>query len=143
MRRSFTLIEVIISLGIFALFAVALLSAVTTVQQALIDTRESSDRGEAKRYVLRRALAATSYDDLSANTSAPLPEGGNVSWTTALEETDIPDLHRLTLSIDWGNDETEEVSIWVYRPEWSDPSSRSNLLQTLRTEFPQSRLSTF
>jgi prepilin-type N-terminal cleavage/methylation domain-containing protein len=143
MRRAFTLMEIVIALAILALSAAVLLQAVASIQQALLDTRDTPDRNEAKRFVLRRVLSAASADELSSNTSATLPDGGAVNWSVSLEQTDLPDLHRVTLVLEWGDGDSEDIALWVYRPEWSDPDTRSTLLQALRTEYPQSRFSTF
>ncbi|MDR1817227.1 MAG: type II secretion system GspH family protein [Puniceicoccales bacterium] len=150
LRRAFTLAEVVVALAVFALTGGVLLQTVLNVQEALIGARHEAGRDEARRSALRIALAATSSDNLLAGGSMSL-EGGNgsVSWTATLEETNLPDLHRVIIEISWDDDdggddgETETLNLWLYRPEWSDADTRSNLMQNFRADYPQSRLSSF
>jgi hypothetical protein len=135
--------EVVVATGVFALMSIALLEAVAQVQTALIETRTTGTREAARRFALRRVLAATSQEIFLAGNDLPLDTGGSVKCTVRLGETHIPDLHRVGIDLDWGDGETETLSLWVYRPEWSTPDTRSALLQNLREQFPQSRFSTY
>ncbi|MDR2844659.1 MAG: type II secretion system GspH family protein, partial [Puniceicoccales bacterium] len=126
-RRAFTLLEVVVALGIFSMMAAVLLEAVIQVEEALAETLETGGREEAKSFVLRRVLAATSRDAVSGGGSFALENGASVSWSVSLEETTVPDLHLVTLSLEWASNDAEEVRLWAYRPEWSDPDTRSSL----------------
>ncbi|MDR2982644.1 MAG: prepilin-type N-terminal cleavage/methylation domain-containing protein [Puniceicoccales bacterium] len=140
---AFSLMEVIISLAIFAIMAVVLLQAVGSVQEAMITTRDLTGREEAKRFVMRRVMSAQNTDAAAAGGTVELSDGESVSWAVSLEVTNLPDLHQATVTLNWSNGDTETLNLWAYRPEWSDASVRSNLIQNMRTEYPQSRLSTF
>jgi prepilin-type N-terminal cleavage/methylation domain-containing protein len=142
-KRAFTLVEVVVAVAIFGLMAATLLQTVSIIQQALIDAREGADTSGARRFVLRRVLAASTASELEAGATVTLDDNSTVNWSAVLEPTDIPDLHRVTVELNWENDETETLTLRVFRPEWSDPETRSALLQNLRDEYPQSRFSTF
>lgn len=142
-RTAFTLMEVMVATGVFALMAVALLEAVAQVQTALIETQTATTREAARRFILRQVLAASSQDAILAGNDVALDTGGSAKCTISLDETSIPDLHRVGIALDWGDGDVENLSLWVYRPEWSNLDSRSALLQNLREQFPQSRFSTY
>jgi len=142
-RRAFTLAEVVVALAIFAIIGGALLQAVAGIQESLIDTRGDTTRADARRFVLRRALASTSSDTLAAGVSLALADGSTVSWSATIEPGNLPDLHCVTLALEWDEGEPEHIEMWAYRPEWSDADTRSALLEQFRSDFPQSRLSTF
>ncbi|MDR2863207.1 MAG: prepilin-type N-terminal cleavage/methylation domain-containing protein [Puniceicoccales bacterium] len=143
LQRAFTLFEVMVAIAIFALMGVALLEAVAVVQEAVAATRRDSGRGEFRRFALRRVLAAQTREALTAGGNLTLDDGGSVSWTVTLADTTIPDLHQAVVTLDWSGSEPEELTLWVFRPEWSESETRSNLIQNLRTEYPSDRFSTF
>lgn len=144
MKRAFTLLEVTVALGVFALMAVALLGAVFNIQEAMIVMRTGGGvHNEVRQLVMRRVLSATARHSAEAGDSMTLATGGTVSWTVGLSDTTIPDLHHAVVELDWGDDNVETFTLLVYRPEWSDPATRSSLLQEMRTAYPSSRLSTY
>jgi prepilin-type N-terminal cleavage/methylation domain-containing protein len=144
MRRAFTLLEVTVALAVFALMAVALLGAVFNVQEAMLHARaDGGGHGEALQLVMRRVLSATARDAAQAGGSMTIASGGAVSWTVGLADTTLPDLHHAVIELVWDDDTAETFTLWVYRPEWSDPATRSSLLQEMRTAYPSSRLSTY
>jgi prepilin-type N-terminal cleavage/methylation domain-containing protein len=141
--KGFTLMEVTIALGIFAVLAVVLLDAVAQVQQAIHESKIESDRTEFRHFVMRQALSAADRNDAVAGGSTVFPDGSTASWSLALEPTELPDLHSANLEITWDEGEPENFTIRVYRPEWSDATTRSAQLRNHATAYPPSRLSTF
>ncbi len=123
--------------------AVALLQSIVNVQEVLIHLDERKGDDDAKRFVMRRVMEATSRDDVTAGGTVQLSDGSNVNWSATLVDTTVPDLHHLTLVLEGGDGESETLELWAYRPEWSDSETRSTLLQNLREEYPSSRFSTF
>ncbi|MDR3229360.1 MAG: type II secretion system GspH family protein [Puniceicoccales bacterium] len=142
-KRAFTLVEVIVAVAIFGLMSATLLQTVSIIQQALIDARDGADTSGVRRFVLRRVLATASASELEAGATVTLDDNTTVSWSASIEPTEIPDLHRVTVEINWEGDDVEAITLRVFRPAWSDPETRNSLLQNLRDEYPQSRFSTF
>ena len=145
-RRAFTLMEVCVALAIFGFMAAVLLQSVISIQEALVDVRTTTGREEAKRFVLRRIMAATNAENLTSGGTIALDNGGAVNWSASLEEPEnasIPDLHIVTIELSWDEGATETLRLRTFRPEWSDPTTRSTLIQKLREEYPQSRFTTF
>jgi prepilin-type N-terminal cleavage/methylation domain-containing protein len=143
MRRAFTLMEVIIATGVFALMAVVLTQAVIQVQNAIHETQDFTTRGDFSRFVMRRALAATSREALTTSGSATLPDGSGVTWAVTLEPTTLPDLHEVTIELNWDDKPAEILTLRAYRPEWSEASERSVLQQDFSAQYPASRLATY
>jgi prepilin-type N-terminal cleavage/methylation domain-containing protein len=142
-RRAFTLIEVMIAVGVFALMAVVLVGAVAQIQEAIFETRADSGKEEFRQFVMRRALGATDRDKFLAGGAAALPDGSSVNWSVIIEPTSIPDLHEVTIDLTWGDSASESLFLRAYRPEWSDADERSVLLNNLKARYPADRLSTF
>jgi prepilin-type N-terminal cleavage/methylation domain-containing protein len=141
-RRAFTLLEVTIAVGVFALMAVVLVGAVVQIQTAIFETKDDSGKEKFRRFVMRRALEASSRDALFSGSEAALPDGGNVNWTVSLDPTSIPDLHEVTIELTWADNTSETLTLRAYRPEWSQADERSALLQSLKAQYPADRLST-
>ena len=142
-RRAFTLMEVMIAVSIFALMAVVLIGAVAQIQNAIVETQTDNGKDNFRRFVMRRALGATNRDTLTSGGTAALPDGTSVTWGATIEPTTIPDLHDIIVELTWGDNTTETLTLRAYRPEWSEASERSVLLNDLRTQYPADRLSTF
>ncbi len=138
-RAGFTLAEVLIALAIFGLTATMLLQIVANVQTAIIDMRDESARAEAKRFVLRRVMAATTIEAVQTGGSVTLDGGDNVNWTAQLEQTDLPDLHQVALTFNWGDGTAETMTLSAFRPEWSDATQRSAKLSEFKTQHPSDR----
>lgn len=142
-RNAFTLMEVVVALGLFAIMAVALLQSVVNVQEMLIQMDERKGDDDAKRFVMRRVMESATRDEVTAGGMVQLSDGSSVNWTATLVDTTVPDLHHLTLILEETGGKPETLELWAYRPGWSDSDTRSTLLQNLREEYPNSRFTTF
>lgn len=133
----FTLIEVLVSLAIFALAAVVLSVAYLNIigSYRAIGTQQKGD--EDWKWVGAVILAEPDRLIVEAGGQLPLPDGREINWSAIIEPTDVADLFRLTLKAElpgsgsadaWQRDGT----MLLFRPTWSDPVERDKLREKTR-----------
>jgi type II secretion system protein I len=119
-RRGFTLFEVLIALGVFAIAATGLAMALQTVVDSALAARQRM----AARHVIESQLAAayanppkegTREIDPNANGGIRLVETMEPEELTDTNGTVIPGMWRLRIVATW-EDSTEEASVLIFRP---------------------------
>jgi general secretion pathway protein I len=128
----FTLIEVLVSLAIFALAAVALGAAYcNTLENIHLADRVQEQAGDLRTV---RSLLLSEPDRRRAERGGDLllPNGKRLHWTAEINAAQVADLFRITLyyenthdnaGLDWKRTE----SFMLLRPSWSDEDSRDKL----------------
>lgn len=130
--RGFTLIEVMISLAIFALAAVVLGAAYVNVITAYeVSTRARLD-DEDLRFARGLLMAQADPKKVQQGGQFDTVDGRHVTWLGDFEATTIPDLFDVTLTCDFsataGEKEHKVVEHFrLLRPTWSDPVERDKL----------------
>ncbi len=132
-KRAFTLIEILIAVGIFAIAAAVFMQTVDSGLQALRSTRSSTDRQQVLRFMMRQVLALETRDEVEDGGDITFDDDTRIDWNAELEETEVLDLHKLIVTIEFTDSETgEDIELTdnriVLRPAWSDPIDRSTLL---------------
>jgi len=139
--RAFTLVEVLVSLAIFALSAVALSSAYLNVIGGYRDSETQRDRHENWSLVRLQVLIEPDRDAIESGGQINLPDTTTLSWSATIEATDLADLFALELSGEIPGPEgwTQNERLMLYRPEWSDPGDRDQLREENRQRFERNR----
>jgi general secretion pathway protein I len=140
----FTLIEVLVSLAIFALAAVVLGSTYVNVLTGYDAVSRRNGHEQDLRLIRVALLAepdrkqATAGGDLSL---APTRAG---HWEATIEEAGVADLFQVTLHCEIR--ESADRPPWVHeekfmllRPTWSDPAIRDRLRTTTRESLERRR----
>lgn len=130
--RGFTLIEVLISLAIFALASVVLAAAYLNVlggYQAVARRQQGEEEWKLVRSIV---LSESEREKVEAGGQLQLPDNGNLHWTATIESTAVADLFAVTVKSEpersAGNEvRTREQKIFLLRPHWSDPAERNKL----------------
>ncbi len=138
-RRAFTLVEVLVGLGIFAVAAVVLGAAYVNILVNYQAMRAwSSDREEL---AFARAAVLTEPDRTKAEhgREIALLAGGNLRWKATIAELPRADLFQVTLDVEVAPlppapPRREQQVFVLLRPTWSDPAQR----EKLRTVFRES-----
>jgi general secretion pathway protein I len=144
LRRAFTLIEVLVSLAIFALAAVVLSVAYLNI---IGSYRTLGAHQQAEEdWKLLRAVVLTEADPKKVEEGGrvSLSDGRQLSWTAQIEAAEVADLFKLTLEADTpASGGTEAWSrrqvLYLLRPSWSDPAERDRLREITRQRIIRER----
>ena len=133
-RRGFSVIEVIVATGLFALFAVVIGQAVYNVLVATQPRERAEEALEQDiRFVMRQVLQTGSIDELEQGDYVETLTHGRVDWRAEAELMEVVDLHELRVTLEFSDPAVEprerELVRYVLRPGWTDPAERSDLLQ--------------
>jgi general secretion pathway protein I len=134
---SFTLLEVLVALAIFALAAVVLGATYVNALNAYEAAGRRNEYSEDLRFV--RAALLTESDREAAVEGAELGLGGNkrARWHADIAPTDTVDLFAVTWTCEITDPARREPyrvtqTFLLLRPTWSDPVERSTLLDQVR-----------
>jgi general secretion pathway protein I len=127
--RAFTLIEVLVSLAIFALAAVVLSAAYVNVLAGYRAHDQSREHEAAWNLARMAALTEADRAKVEAGGSLNLPDRGSLQWSAEIDPTTVADLFALHLHVEVGGNPgwNKDEQIMLYRPAWSDPGERDKL----------------
>jgi len=143
-RRGFTLIEVLVSLAIFALAAVSLGAAYSNVILGRIALQQDEQRLDDIARCRAALMETPGFDDVESGGDIHLPGGRTAHWKGKIEATAVSDLFavQLTAEIEPSNGgEAEEVNEtrMLLRPTWSIPSDRQKIRDEARQRLEKER----
>lgn len=139
--RAFTLVEVLVSLAIFSLAAVALSSAYLNVISGYRDSETQRERHENWSLVRLQVLIEPDRDAIESGGQITLPDNTSLRWTASIESTELANLFALELSGEIAGEDgwSQNERLMLFRPEWSDPGERDQLRETNRQRFSENR----
>lgn len=143
--RAFTLIEVLVSLAIFALASVVLAAAYLNVlggYQAVALRQQGEEEWKLVRSVV---LSEADREKVEAGGRLQLSNGNSLHWTATIEGTAVADLFAVTVRSEpdfaVGNENhVREQKILLLRPKWSDPVERDKLRAASQQRIAKQRL---
>jgi len=143
-RRGFTLIEVLVSLAIFALAAISLGAAYSNVILSRIAMKQDEQRLDDLARCRAALLETPGFDDVETGGDIHLPGGRTAHWKGKIEATAVSDLFavQLTAEIERGDGaEAEEFTEtrMLLRPTWSIPSDRQKIRDEARQRLEKER----
>jgi len=144
-RRGFTLIEVLVSLAIFALAAASLGGAYYNVLLSRIAMKQD-EQGLDDMARCRAALLETpGFDDVETGGEIHLPGNRTARWKGKIEPTSVSDLFAVNLTAEiqatengeFGPERTE--ARMLLRPTWSIPADRQKIRDEARERLLKER----
>ena len=144
-RRGFTLIEVLMSLAIFALAAVSLGAAYSNVLMGRLALRQDEQRMDDLARCRAALLETPGFDDVETGGEIHLPGGRNARWKGKIEATAVSDLFAVQLTSEIqseeGGDYGPEIleTRMLLRPTWSIPSDRQKIRDEARQRLEKER----
>ena len=144
-RRGFTLIEVVVSLAIFALAAVSLGAAYSNVILGRISLQQDEQRLDDIARCRAALMETPGFDDVETGGEIHLPGDRTAKWKGKIEATAVSDLFAVQLTCeiqavkdgDYG-DEINETRM-LLRPTWSIPSDRQKIRDDARQRLEKER----
>ncbi len=143
-RTGFTLLEVLVSLAIFALAAIVL----STAYVGLLGNYEAIRRGDPLRddltWVRRAMLVEPDRQAVETGGDVVLPGDRTARWSATIQPTEVSDLFDVALVVEIpveGEVETLQFheTHRLLRPTWSEPAEREELRQAARRRLEQAR----
>jgi general secretion pathway protein I len=130
--RAFTLIEVLISLAIFALAAVVLAAAYLNVLGSYQAVARRQQGEEEWKLVRTTVLSEPDRTKIEAGGRLALADGSSLRWTAKIEEAAVADLFAVTIRAGpefavGTENRAREQKLMLLRPHWSDPVARDKL----------------
>lgn len=134
---AFTLIEVLVSLAIFALAAVMLGATYVNVLNGYDTVSRRNQHDEDLALVRAMLLTEPDRRKVEQGGAFPLPDHRSAQWSLRIEETVVADLFRASLRCVIhdpapGKTWEQEETFMLLRPTWSDPAVRARLRQASR-----------
>lgn len=139
--RGFTLLEVLVALGIVALSAIVLVSAYLNILNSY-DIAQKTNRSTAD-LEFARSIVLTEPDITKLQNGGDFDsaDGHHLKWSVDIQPTTTADLFTVTFTCettdsDNPNPEKTVDTFMVMRPTWStDPAARSKLREDAKTRI--------
>jgi len=134
-RRGFTLLEVILATLIFAMSATAIGLTFRNVLLAHIISRETANLREELSLTRQEVQYMSQREDVEQGGEVLLDTDRMARWDAEVEETEVPDLYAVTLTVQvkatQAGEEDSQVSevFYLLRPSWAD-GVRQSAIQT-------------
>ena len=143
-RRAFTLVEVLISLAIFALAAVVLSAAYLNIISSYSGMGGRQQAEEDWKWLRLSVLSEPDRKKVEDGGRLALPSGQQLVWTATIEPTDVADLFRVSLKGETAQTTGPEAwqrnqTVQLLRPTWSDPADREKLRDITRQRLTKQR----
>ncbi len=143
-RRGFTLIEVLMSLAIFALAAVSLGAAYSNVLMGRLALKQDEQRLDDLARCRAALMETPGFDDVETGGDIHLPGGRTARWKGKIEATAVSDLFAVQLTAEIERAEGAEPEEFtetrmLLRPTWSIPSDRQKIRDEARQRLEKER----
>lgn len=140
-KAGFTLLEIVISVSLFAIGVTVLLSSYLNVINALHEIQVDQHFEQDIAMVRREALQVGTIEEFEDGGELETGSHGLARWEGEWEPTQVADLFKVRLLVEMhGGEELEEMvqteySLIVTRPTWSDPIERDALREVTRERY--------
>lgn len=142
--KGFSLIEVVIAIAVAGIAFFVLTETFFNVLLTLDGLESESDYQKDVRFVRREIIQIADRDELEDGGEITTLDLGEAVWDVELEETEIVDLFRMDLLIEFDNPDGEPIeyreSLFLLRPTWSDPIESSAILSDVRDRIEENNL---
>ena len=144
-RRGFTLIEVLVSLAIFALAAASLGGAYVNVLMSRIAMKQDFQALDDMARCRAALLETPGFDDVETGGEIHLPGNRTARWKGKIEPTSVSDLFAVVLTAEFQATENGEFgperteARMLLRPTWSKPSDRQKIRDEVKERLLKER----
>ena len=146
-RRGFTLVEVIAAVALFAFATIGLAGAYIDVLNGLERVKVDQQLEQELAFVRTQVLLQPDLDEVELGGDVPTATHGLARWTTAVTPSErVADLFRVDLEIELEGDgeaipsSTFTQTLYLLRPDWSEPTDRDDIRSLRREEIAEDKL---
>lgn len=143
-RNGFSLIEVVIAISVAGISFFLLTETFFNILLTLDSLESQSDYQKDVRFVRREIIQIADREEVEDGGEITTLDLGEAVWEVALEETEIVDLFKVELFIEFENPEGEPFeyreNLYLLRPTWSDPIESSAILADVRDRIEEANL---
>lgn len=140
----FSLIEVVIAIAIMGISFFLLTETFFNILLTLDSLEAQSDYQKDVRFVRREIIQIADREELEDGGEITTLDLGKAAWEVELEETEIVDLFKVDLLIEFENPGGEPLeyreNLFLLRPTWSDPIESSAILADVRDRIERENL---
>jgi prepilin-type N-terminal cleavage/methylation domain-containing protein len=140
-RKGFMLIEILIALALFGLTAVYLVEGAFIASRTIRIMKDTRELEQDLLWARSEIFRETDYEKLKDGGDLPTISMGEIQWEANVEMTDIVDLFKVTLLLEYdGNDDLgveageRQYVMLMLRPTWGSHNDFSNERQQLLEE---------
>lgn len=142
--RGFTLLEVLLSVALFAIAVVVLAGAYINVLEGVESVRTDRAFEQEVRWVREQILTEPDIAKVEEGGESVSPDFGTAVWEVRVEPTDLADLFRVEMRVEMGavdGKALREVTthFLVLRPQWSETVEREKLRTEARSRIEGER----
>lgn len=145
-RRAFTLLEVLLALALFSVAGLVLAAAYTNVLNNVEKVKLDQALEDELALVRAQVLLQPELEEVERGGDLPTLNYGAARWRATVTPSErIADLFRVDLEIELegrGESPTPRTigqTLWVLRPDWSEPTERDNLRAERRKEIEEAK----
>ena len=144
--KGFMLVEVLIALAIFGLSSVYLVDGAFIASRTIRIMKDTRELEQDLLWARSEIFRETDYEKMEEGGDLPTISMGEIRWETEIEMTEIVDLFRVKLLLEYdGNDELgvesgeRTYTMLMFRPAWGRhgdfASDRNRLLEDKRDQI--------
>jgi len=126
--KAFTIVEVVVALGLFASALTVLSLAVHSSYLSLFSFETQIQHEEDLRFLRHHLPYVLSKEELLSGGKVRVPHAGIVYWSAIIEPTAIINCHKIILSYEFENREPVQETYWRYIRNWAKPDEVNTIV---------------
>lgn len=140
---AFTILEVIVATAIFAVAVVGLAAAYVNILTNIEIVKEDLALENELSLVRTKVLLEPELETVEQGGDINTATHGLAQWSAIVEPTETADLFRVNLEITFegdsegGEERKVEETLYLLRPDWSDPLEREDLRSARREQLEE------
>lgn len=142
--RGFTIIEVLLSVTLFAIAVIVLAGAYVNVITGVESVRTDRAFEQEVRWVRDRVLSQVDMEKVEEGGEVESLDFGRVQWEVTVQPTALADVFSIEMRMQMDGAGEHPAREWtetflVLRPQWSEPLEREKLRTEARERIEESR----